>query len=316
MNRFPHLFNPDRPQFHLLLFGIILFSTLSKLILYGLVMTYHPNGIFESSDSTEYQQLALNLFQQGTFSRSPQYPYDPEIIRTPAYPLMLAGIYRIFGVHPALVVFAQIALSVATIFISFKIATCLFHKQAGLLTAFLLAADPVSAYYTQVILTETAFTTTLSLCVLLLLYALKEPSRWQWSVGASLSLALSTYIRPTSYYLGFLLPFIFFLMIRSATGWRRASIPALAFFTLYGILVGSWQLHNYAQTGSMEFSQTKNQYLFVAKAAGIVAARDNLDLEEAQRRLATEHYQSIPPALRMAPPAQLLESQGQYAMNI
>lgn len=289
---------------------------MSKLVLSVLVMIYYPNGVFESSDSVEYHQLALNLLQHGEFSRSLRAPYEPEIIRTPAYPLMIAGLYGVFSVQPAIIVFVQIALSVATIFIGFRIATLLVHERAGLLTVLLLATDPVSAYYTQVLLTETVFTTAISLCLLLFLHALANPSRWQWSAGTSICLALSTYIRPTSYYLGFILPFIFFLMVRPAIGWQRAAKPALAFLFLYVTLVGGWQLHNYVQTGSMEFSQTKNQYLFIAKAAAIVAARDNLSLEDAQQRLAAEHFQSIPPDLRTSTQARLFESQGKYATAI
>ncbi len=305
-----------RNRLRRILLVTLLLSVLSKLAVSALVIAYHPNGVFESSDSVEYHQLALNLLHHGEFSRSSQAPYEPEILRTPAYPLLLAGLYGIFGIQPAIIVFAQIALSVATIFIVFKIATLLFHERAGLLAALLLAADPVSAYYTQVLLTETVFTTTISLSLLLLLHALTEPSRWQWSIWASIGLALSTYIRPTSYYLGFILPFIFFLMTRPAIGWRRAAKPALVFLSLYIVLIGGWQLHNYTQTGSIEFSQTKNQYLFIAKAAAIVATRDNLSLEDAQQRLAAEHFASTPPNLRTATRAQLFESQGNYAMAL
>lgn len=316
LKKFACLFPIDRTHLHRLFLVTLLLSVLSKLALSALVSTYHPNGVFESSDSVEYHQLALNLLQHSEFSRSLQAPYEPEIIRTPAYPLLLAGLYGIFGIQPVIIVFVQIALSVATIFIGFRIATMLFHEQAGLLTALLLAADPVSAYYTQVILTETVFTTAISLCLLLFLHALANPSRWQWSVGASICLALSTYIRPTSYYLGFILPFMFFLMARPAIGWRCAAKPALAFLFLYVTLVGGWQLHNYMQTGSTEFSQTKNQYLFIAKAAAIVATRDNLSLEDAQRHLAAEHFQSIPSDLRTSIQARLFESQGKYAVAI
>jgi len=316
LRKFTCLLPIERNRLHRVLLVTLLLSVLSKLALSVLVMTYHPNGVFESSDSVEYHQLALNLLQHGEFSRSLQAPFEPEMIRTPAYPLLLAGLYGIFGIQPAIIVFVQIALSAMTIVIGFRIATVLFHERAGLLTALLLAADPVSAYYSQVLLTETVFTATISLCLLLFLHALAEPSRWRWSVGVGICLALSTYTRPTSYYFGFMLPFIFFLMARPAIGWRRAAIPALALFSLYGILIGAWQLHNYRQTGSMEFSQTKNQYLFIAKAAAIIAARDNLSLEDAQQRLAAEHVQSIPPDLRTSTQARFFESQGKYAVAI
>jgi 4-amino-4-deoxy-L-arabinose transferase-like glycosyltransferase len=281
----------DRTRLHQLLLAILLLSVMSKLALSILVMIYHPNGVFEDSDSSEYHRLALNLLQHGTFSQSPRAPYEPEVLRTPAYPLILAGFYGIVGVQPVIIVFLQIALSAATIFIGFKIATVLLHEQAGLLAALLLATDPVSIYHTQVLLTETAFTTSVSLCLLLFLHALMDPSRWHWSAGASTCLALATYIRPTSYYFGFILPLIFFIMTFPTIGWQRAAKSALVFLSLYAVLTGGWQLHNYLQTGSIEFSQMKNRYLFVAKAAEIVAMRDDLSLEDAQQRLASEHFQ-------------------------
>jgi 4-amino-4-deoxy-L-arabinose transferase-like glycosyltransferase len=316
LKKFACLLPIDHEELYRFLLVTVILSIMSKLVLSILMMIYHPNGVFESSDSVEYHQLALNLLQHGEFSRSPQAPYEPEILRTPAYPLLLACLYRIFGVHPTIVVFAQIALSVATIFIAFKIATLLAHKQAGLLTAMLLTADPVTTYYTQVLLTETVFTTTVSLCLLLFLHSLAEPSKWQWSTGTSICLALSTYIRPTSYYLGFIFPLIFFLMARPTIGWRYAAKPALVSLSLYVVLTGGWQLHNYVQTGSLEFSQLKNQYLFIAKAAAIVAVRDSLSLEDAQQRLAAEHFQSLSPELRTASQIRLYESQGDYAVAL
>lgn len=316
LNRFVLLLPTNQERLRQLLLVTVFLSVTSKLVLSVLVMAYHPNGVWGESDSLEYHRLALNLLQHGTFSQSPQAPYEPEVLRTPAYPLMLAGFYGIFGIQPVIIVFLQIALSVATIFIGFKIAALLFHEQAGLLTALLLAADPVSIYHTQVLLTETAFTTTVSLCLLLFLHALKNPSRWHWSAGASMSLALSTYLRPTSYYLGFIFPLIFFIMTCPTIGWRRATKSALIFLSLYALLIGGWQLHNYVQTGSIEFSQMKSRYLFVAKAAAIVATLDDLSIEDAQQRLAAEHFQSIPPDLRAASPTRLFESQGKYAMAI
>lgn len=316
LKRFVCLLPTNQERLRQLLLATVFLSVLSKLVLSILVMGYHPDGVFGDSDSSEYHRLALNLLQHGTFSQSPQPPYEPEVLRTPAYPLMLAGFYGIFGVQPVIIVFFQIALSVATIFIGFKIATVLLHEQAGLLTALLLAADPVSVYHTQVLLTETAFTTSVSLCLLLFLHALMNPSRWHWSAGASTCLALATYIRPTSYYFGFILPLIFFTMTFPTIGWRRATKSALVFLSLYAVLTGGWQLHNYLQTGSIEFSQMTNRYLFVAKAAGIVAMRDDLSIEDAQQHLASEHFQSISPDLRAASPTRFFESQGKYAVAI
>jgi hypothetical protein len=85
---------------------------------------------------------------------------------------------------------------------------------------------------------------------------------------------------------------------------------------LFAALVGAWQARNYLSTGSAEFSQAKNQYLFIAKAAAIVAIRDGLSLQEAQQRLAQQHAALLPPNARRASQAQLLESQGDFAQAI
>ena len=120
MKKFAWLFPIDHTHLHRLLLVTLLLSVMSKPVLSVLVMIYYPNGVFESSDSVEYHQLALNLLQHGEFSRSLRAPYEPEIIRTPVYPLMFAGLYGTFGIQPAIIVFTQIALSVATIQLTAK----------------------------------------------------------------------------------------------------------------------------------------------------------------------------------------------------
>jgi hypothetical protein len=85
---------------------------------------------------------------------------------------------------------------------------------------------------------------------------------------------------------------------------------------VFAALVGVWQVRNYVSTGSAEFSQAKNQYLFIAKAAAIVAMRDGVSLQEAQHRLAQAHAALLPPDVRRISETHLLESQGKFAQAI
>ncbi|SLM50266.1 membrane protein of unknown function [Nitrospira japonica] len=294
---------------------VVLFSILSKLMLGALVFSLNPDGIFESSDAHEYHQLALNMARYGTFSRSVNPPLDPEIIRTPAYPLLLAGLYQVVGIRPHAVIPVQIALSVVTLLAGFRIACLLFGPRAGLLTAVFLALDPVSMYYSQVMLTETLFGTALTLCLLGMVQAIRIPSP-RYPSWAGVCLAAATYIRPTGYYLGLLLPMVLFLAIQRSGGWRRALASAALMGIIFFVLVGGWQVRNYVATGSTAFSQAKNQYLLIAKAAAIVAMRDGVSLQEAQQRLADEHAASLPPKFFPASQALLLESQGQFAQSV
>ena len=68
--------------------------------------------------------------------------------------------------------------------------------------------------------------------------------------------------------------------------------------------------------GSAQISQAKNQYLFIAKAAAIIAMRDGISLQEAQQRLAQEHAALLPPESPRPSQTQLLESQGRFAQAV
>jgi len=295
---------------------VVFLAVLVKILLALLIYIYNPQGVLESSDSFEYHQLAINLRDHGVYSRAQYAPFDFEVIRTPAYPLFLSGLYKVFGTEPVVIPLAQTVLSVMTLLATAGIGSLLFGRRAGFLAALFISVDPVSLYYVQVMLTETMFTTLLTVCLFCLLRAIKEPDVLSWPLAAGAVLSLATYTRPTSYYLGALFPLILVLALRGPRGWRKGMKAAFLMFSIYALSVGSWQAYNFLRTASLEFSQAKNQYLFIAKAAAIVAARDGVSLEEAQRRLTEAHSAAASPSLHGASPTQVYESQGKYAWSV
>lgn len=286
-----------------------------KLTVGILVAIYYPQGVLESSDSHEYHQLAINLAEHQVFSRSPEVPFEPETIRTPAYPVLISCVYRIVGVHPQAIVPVQILLSIVTILAGFAIASLLFNPRVGTVTAVVLSCDPLSIYYSQVMLTETLFGTVLTLSVLCVLCACRYPSL-AYPAGAGICLALAAYTRPTGYYLGAVFPLILLFVVGRSRGWQQACVSAAIFFMLYAVPIGGWQFRNFVQTGSAEFSQAKNQYLFIAHAAAIVGLRDGLSLPDAQDRLTQEYAASLPQQFQPSSQAVLLESQGRFARAV
>ena len=304
-----------RPRILFLILGL---SLIIKLSLFLLIANYHPTGIFEDDDpdAFEYQQLALNLLNHGEFSRSVGAPFEVETIRTPGYPLFLSGIYTVFGVYPWAAILFQIAVSLVTIFMAFKIAALLFNEKAGVLTAGLLALDPVSTYYSQVILSETLFACCLTGSLFLFLNAMRAESGSAGYVWGSFLLALATYTRPTSYYLGLLIPVVLGFYWLFARDWKRALTVSLLVFLVQVICVGGWQVRNYFHTGSAEFSQVRGEYLLYASAAGLVAMKDGISLREAQDQLADQHSRSLSPEIKAGSRAQLSESRGRFAVEV
>jgi 4-amino-4-deoxy-L-arabinose transferase-like glycosyltransferase len=275
--------------------AIIGLSLALKAAVFFLVARYNPEGVWEP-DSQAYHQLAVNLLNDGVFSRSSAASFEPEVFRTPGYPLFLAVIYQFVGIHPLRVIPFQIVLSLATIYLAYRIAERLLDEKAGLLAAGFLALDPVSLLYSQKLLTETLFAFHLAVSVFFFLGAMKGNRLFGGSVLGSFFLAMATYTRPASYYLGMMvIPAALLLYWLLTKDWKQAVQAVLAVLLVQAILIGGWQLRNSLQAGSAAFSHIRGEVLLFERAAGIVAITEGVSFEEAKKRLVGLHYESLQP---------------------
>jgi len=106
----------------------------------------NPSGMLHP-DSVGYDLDARALLRTGCFAMSPDRPHQPEIVRTPGYPLFIAMIYRVCGERPGAVIVAQILVSVGTLALLFLLTRDLFGPAVAVVAALLLALDPVSLAY-------------------------------------------------------------------------------------------------------------------------------------------------------------------------
>ena len=154
-------------------------------------------------DAAGYHQLAVNLLQRGIFSLDAASPFQPDAIRTPAYPLMVALIYAVAGIAPRAVLVAQAVLDALTAVIVLELAGSLSsgdragpakptdHPRAAVIAGVLYAAYPTAWRYCAELYTETA----LSFAIALAFWLLSRPSsrhgmwRGVW-VGAACGLAI------------------------------------------------------------------------------------------------------------------------------
>src|SRR5262249_26234714 len=113
----------------------------------------------QAGDSKVYMQIAVNLVEHGVFSREVNEPYLPTLIRTPGYPLFLAGIFGIAGVgNEAAVRIVQSLLFWLTCIMAGMIAAEWVdpgRKLKAFFISFILAAFcPFIVIYTATILSE------------------------------------------------------------------------------------------------------------------------------------------------------------------
>jgi 4-amino-4-deoxy-L-arabinose transferase-like glycosyltransferase len=114
-------------------------------------------------DTLGYLEPAQEMLHAGTFSRAG----DPEIVRTPGYPLLLLPgllINRIEG----FTVLLQALLAGATVVAVYGLALELYNRRAAVAAAAFYALEPLSVLYAARLLSETLFTACLTWGLLLL----------------------------------------------------------------------------------------------------------------------------------------------------
>jgi len=278
--------------------SILGFSLFTKLGL-ALLVWYRNRSTVWHPDSTSYHSLAVNILNHGVFSRASGPPFVYESFRSPGYPLVLAAVYRLFGVSELPLMVLQAITATGAVALTWLLGRRLFSPRIGALAAVILSLDVASVCLGQMLLSETIFTMLMVTAIWLLVRGLSPLRSWPGFALSGLALACATFVRPVAYYLvpsgAVGIAAYIVLKGRATTAfrsrWRLAMGRAGAFILVPVLLVGGWQLRNLHKTGSARFSQIEGQNMLWYRAAGAIAMRDHKTLFQTQREwgLDTEH---------------------------
>jgi len=227
-------------------------------------------SVYHTPDTKSYLALAGEMAREGRFARQG----EPELVRTPGYPLLLAP-GALLGEAELVAISLQIVLSCLTVWVVYQIGRLVFpHPGAALLGALLYAIEPLSVVYCSKLLTETLFTFSTVLFVYYLLRYLAAGGVRELLFSAA-ALAASIYVRPISYFLPGLV--CAGLVVRALYGGEargRRLGHAAAFLALSMGPVGGWQIRNAAAAGYGGFSAIADQNLYFYQAASVRAAAE------------------------------------------
>ncbi|HUS12018.1 MAG TPA: glycosyltransferase family 39 protein [Pyrinomonadaceae bacterium] len=169
------------------------------------VARFMPND--SPDDGRVYAQIARNLLEQHVYSHETEAPFAPSLIRLPGYPLLLAGVYSVFGHNDNAAVRAvQAVIDTATCgliaLVAFQWEPDKKRKRASSITALALAAVcPFTTIYVATILTETPTMFFAVACVLTATLALKARNQkmtlWLW-LATGLLAGMAVLFRPDS----------------------------------------------------------------------------------------------------------------------
>jgi hypothetical protein len=220
-----------------------------------------------------------------------------ETLRTPGYPLLLAG----FGLRIVPVIVFQHLLNIALAVAIYRFTMHrLGDRFVAIGAAILFAIDTPTLHYANKILTETLFTALLFVLFALVVYARKLPL-------AGVLTGVLVLIRPVA--------IAYFVVVALCLLLRRIPLRTIAMYVALALVLPiGWGLRNLHHTGVFTISSIGGVNILTYRAAGALAIEDDGDFEsdladelqglqdsaddEIQSRLHIPDAQELPDAVR------------------
>jgi 4-amino-4-deoxy-L-arabinose transferase-like glycosyltransferase len=214
-----------------------------------------PDWSTEWSDQEGYRRLGQVLAETGRFTRYPAAdPFVPEVIRTPMYPMFVAAVYRVFGVHQIAVALAQAALFAGICLLAYATARPIVPARVATAAAFAVALFPPIPYFGALVMTEVWTTFWLTTSIWLALRAARG-CRLAPFAALGASVAVVALSRPA---------FALLPLALAAVGWialpltrpRSPSRPATwaVMIAVFAVAMLPWFAYNYRATGRVTLS--------------------------------------------------------------
>jgi hypothetical protein len=217
------------------------------------------NNDYFFPDSFTYLEPARNLLRGLGFINANGLI---ETLRTPGYPLLLAG----FGLRIVTVIVFQHLLNVALAVATYQfVMHRLGERSIAIGAAILFAIDTPTLHYANKILTETLFTALLFVVFGLVVYARKLPL-------AGVLTGVLVLIRPVA--------IAYFVMVALCLLVRRVRLRTIVIYVVMSLLLPvGWSLRNLHHTGVFTISSIGGINLLTYRAAGALAIEDDGDFD-------------------------------------
>ncbi|MGQ0732060.1 MAG: ArnT family glycosyltransferase [Acidobacteriota bacterium] len=212
-----------------------------------------PDWSIAWTDQGGYRMLAEGIGASGQFTRYPGVtPFVPEALRTPGYPLFVAGVYTLAGSSQLAVAIAQGMLFLGICLMVFRLAGRVASRTAALVASTLCAAYAPLPYFGALVLTE-LWTTFVLTAAILATFRAVERSSAPWFAFSGFLLAYTALSRPVFILLVpcLILAAALLLWRRDVFGGARQWAPLVVAFVL---TVLPWFAYNYRHFNSVTIS--------------------------------------------------------------
>jgi len=213
---------------------ILALAALVRLAYVGLIVGLSSPPTY---DGLGYDILATNLLQRGVYGFE-----QPTAFRPPGYPLFLAAVYALFGVHNfAAVRLVQVGIDALTCLLLYAVGLRLFDRRVAFLAAAGLSLYPLQVYMVGEFYSET-LSFLLQMVALWLAVRMVKERRWLLPLFLGVFLAATALTRPTAV---LWLPLMVVWIGLLPLSWRQKARDAALLLLGLLLLFGPWTARNY-----------------------------------------------------------------------
>ncbi len=191
------------------------------------------------SDALDYDRLAVTLVKTGAYTSEAGVPIS---LRPPLYPVMVAGIYLVFGIgNYFAVACVQSIISMGTMILVHRLGSSLFGPNVGLFAAAVTGFYPSLLAFNCLVLSETLFTFFFVLAVCAAFRLLDNPD-WKAAVLLGTALGLGALTRSILWVCA--VPLLGYLAL-TINGPIRVRLKYVFFAsTVFVVILAPWTIRN------------------------------------------------------------------------
>jgi 4-amino-4-deoxy-L-arabinose transferase-like glycosyltransferase len=237
-----------------LVVGVILLALFVRIAVLVYLRTYRiPGNDDHWSFGYEAGRLARSLATGVGFASPMPEPSGPSALLPLGYPLLLAGLFRLFGVYTTSAAVAALALNIL-----FSTLTCagvyllgrrIFGRPAGIVASAILALYPPSIWYATTWIWDTTLLALALVAAMLWIYRLPEVPSLPCLAATGGILGVVALINPAPIPFYAVLAFLLWRALRARSLNGTAQIAVLAGSCL--LVYGPWLVRNWVVMGEM-----------------------------------------------------------------
>ena len=271
--------------------AVLLLSVSLRMAVFVVFQPWTPRTESEyvlRNDGLDYHRLATTLIESHRFAYS--NTDEPDALRTPLYPMLVALIYSLAGHKPWIVILVQIMIDAMSSLLLLLSLSQLLSRRVALIASAFYALDPFLILHSSTTLvSDTFFVFLLVVAFWFLSGGFMRNSGRRTALDYALSslfLGLATLVRPISQYLP-VCYFIFFLVAY----WKRPRV-AVTYSVLTalvcGLVMSPWLFRNHSTFGFFSLSTSGSYNLLVLDVVPMEMAARHQDARAVRGALLAE----------------------------